>query len=146
MSEQDQQLESRDLAFRRMVSLGTAVCVALSYGWLGGFVRQPDGDLIFHWRWLVLIWACIGFAGTLYFWRKVWPPENQTTTRSGVVMGVIAVAVPLIWWLMLPLRSQSGRHRWEVVTGLSAATLVLLFGAWMIYRLGKAFENDKAAE
>jgi hypothetical protein len=138
--------DPRDIAFRRMLSSGTAMCLVLAYGWLAGFVRQPNGDLTFHWRWLVLVWAFIGFASTIYFWHKIWPPGNRTATRGGVVKGVIALAVPGIWWLIFPLRSQSGQHLWQVVEGLTAAVLVLAFGAWLIFRLGRAFEDDKEAE
>lgn len=137
-----QNTERRDLAFRRMVSVSTALSLALAYGWLAGFVRQPNGDLIFHWRWAVLIWAFIGIASTLYFWRKIWPPGNRTATRKGIVAGSIVLALPGVWWLIFPLRSQSGEHLWQVIAGLAAAAIVLSFGAWMIIRLGRAFENS----
>lgn len=128
--------------FRRMVGVSTAVVLAAAYGWLAGYVRQPNGDLNFHWRWLVLIWAFIGFVTTLYFWRKVWPSGNRPATRKGIIGGVTAVALPGIWWLIFPLRSQSGEHLRQVITGLTAAVIVLSFGAWLIYRLGKAFEES----
>ncbi|HEV2456452.1 MAG TPA: hypothetical protein VGY98_19470 [Verrucomicrobiae bacterium] len=145
MPENSEQVEPRDLAFRRMVSLSTAASLAVAYGWLAGFVRQADGDLTFHWRWLVPIWAFIGFASTIYFWRKIWPAQNRMATRRGIANGAIALALPGIWWLIFPLRSQSGQHLWQVIEGLTAAALVLTFGAWMIIRLGKAFEDDKDA-
>lgn len=138
--------EPGDIAFRRIASVSTAASLALAYGWLAGFVRQPNGDLIFHWRWLVLVWALIGYFSAVYFWRKIWPPGNQNATRGGVVKGIIALAIPGSWWLIFPLRSQSGQHLWQVVTGLSAAAVVLSFGTWMIVRLVKAFEDDKEAE
>jgi hypothetical protein len=146
MPENPENSEPRDLAFRRMVSVSTALSLAAAYGWLAGFVRQANGDLTFHWRWLVPVWAFVGFASTIYFWRKIWPPGNRETTRRGVVEGTVALAVPGIWWLIFPLRSQSGEHLWQVVEGLTAAILVLTFGAWMIIRLGKALEDDKEAE
>jgi FtsH-binding integral membrane protein len=135
-----------DILFRRMVIWFTALSLAVTYGWLAGFVRQADGDFTFHWRWMALTWAFIGLASTFYFWRKIWPPGNNAATRRGIIEGTFALALPGIWWLILPLRAQSGQHLWQVVEGLTAAILVLTFGAWMIFRLGKAFEDDKEAE
>lgn len=126
--------------------MSTSLALALAYAWLGGFVRQPNGDFTFHWRWLVLVWAVIGFGSAIYCWRQIWPPGNRAVTHGGIVRGVFVLAIPGIWWLILPLRAQSGQHLWEVVIGLTAAALVLSFGAWLIFRLGKAFEDDKKAE
>jgi hypothetical protein len=138
--------EAGDILFRRMVVWFTALSLAAVYGWLAGFVRQSDGGLTFHWRWMVLIWAFIGLASTVYFWHKIWPLGNRVTARKGVVEGTIALALPGIWWLLFPLRSQSGQHLWQVLEGLTAAALVLTFGAWMVIRLGKAFEDDEEAK
>lgn len=135
--------DARDILFRRMAIWFTSLILALAYGWLGGFVRESNGGLTFHWRWLVLIWAVIGFVITVYFWRKIWPPDNRAVTRRGVVIGAIGVAVPALWWLTFPFRALSGQHLWEVLAGLTAAAVVLTFGGWMIYRLGRAFEDDK---
>lgn len=146
MPEDVQQLEERDILFRRMVIWFTALSMAAAYGWMAGFVRQANGELMFHWRWMIPVWALVGLGTTLYFWRKIWPPGNRASTRGGIAQGIVAVAVPGIWWLILPLRAQSGQHLWEVLAGLAAAAVVLAFGAWMIVRLGKAFEDDKEAE
>ena len=144
MPENIQQVDQRDLAFRRMIIVSTAVSLAAAYGWLAGYVRQPNGDLTFHWRWMVLFWAFVGFVSTLFFWRKIWPPGNRAATRKGIIEGIIALALPGVWWLIFPLRAQSGQHLWQVIAGLTAAALVLTFGAWMIFRLGRAFERDKS--
>jgi hypothetical protein len=146
MPQNVQQSDQRDLLFRRMVIWFTALSLAGAYGWLAGFVRQPNGDLTFHWRWLVLVWALIGLFSTVYFWRKIWPPGNRAATRKGIVEGSIAAGLPGLWWLIFPLRSQTGQHLWQVVEGLTAAAIVLTFGAWMIIRLMKGFEDDKEAE
>jgi peptidoglycan/LPS O-acetylase OafA/YrhL len=146
MPETIEQVDPREIAFRRVVMWFTALSLGAAYGWLAGFVQQGNGDLTFQWRWLIPVWAFIGTASTIYFWHKVWPPENQKGTRRGIVLGVIALALPCLWWLILPLRSQSGQHLWQVVEGLTAAILVLTFGGWMIFRLGRAFEDDKEAE
>jgi hypothetical protein len=130
-----------------MVVIFTALSLAAAYGWLAGFVRQTNGDLSFHWRWLVLVWAVVGFASTVYFWRKIWPPEDQPdSTRKSVTKGSIALLLPGLWWLLFPLRSQSGQHFWSVVEGLSIAAIVLTIGAFMLIRLAKAFEEDGTAD
>lgn len=139
-------LSDGDILFRRMAIWFTALSLAAAYGWLAGFVRQSNGDLTFHWRWMVPVWAFVGLASTIYFWHKIWPPGIGVATRRGIIEGVIALALPGFWWLIFPLRSQSGQHLWQVVAGLTAAVLVLSFGAWMIIRLGKAFEDDKEAD
>jgi hypothetical protein len=129
-----------------MAVIFTALCLAATYGWLAGFVRQSNGNLAFQWHWQILLWALIGFVTTVYFWRKIWPPANQRdTTSKDIVLGTVVLAVPGLWWLIFPLRSLSGQHFWDVTKGLVAAALVLSFGAWMVVRLGKGFENDEAA-
>ncbi|MGH7979715.1 MAG: hypothetical protein ACREE6_10090 [Limisphaerales bacterium] len=130
-----------DVLFRKIIIVSTALSLAVAYGWLAGFVRQANGDIIFHWRWLILIWALVGYVTTVYFWRQIWPPSNRNATRIGIALGVIAAAFPGIWWLIFPLRSQSGAHLHEVAEGLIAAAVVLAFGGWLIFRLGKAFEE-----
>lgn len=127
-----------------MIVVSTAASLGAAYGWLAGFVRQPNGDLSFQWRWLVLLWAVLGLGSTIYFWRKIWPPPNRPeATRKDIVIASIVLAMPGVWWLLFPLRSQSGQHFWQVLTGLSIAAIVLAFGAFMVIRLAKAFENDK---
>ncbi len=127
-----------------MITISTALSLGLAYGWLGGFVRQPNGDLTFQWRWQVALWAFIGLASTAFFWRKVWPPASRPDAkRKDIVIGSIVLAVPGAWWMLFPLRAQSGQHFWNVVEGLSIAAIVLTFGAFMVIRLGKAFEEDK---
>lgn len=130
-----------DALFKRMVVIFTALSLAAAYGWLAGFVRQPNGDLTFQWRWLVLVWAVIGYAGTIFFWRKVWP-KNRDARRKDIVTGSLVLAVPGVWWLIFPLRSMSGQHFWQVVEGLAIAAAVLTFGAFMVIRLGRGFEAD----
>lgn len=139
--------DASDAPFKRMITLSTALSLGLAYGWLAGFVRQPNGDLSFAWRWLVLPWALIGLGSTAYFWRKVWPPPRRPdATRKDIVKGSLALALPGLWWLLFPLRSLSGQHFWQVVEGLSIAAIVLTFGAFMVMRLGKAFEEDDGEE
>src|ERR1700734_3453871 len=138
---------SSDALFKRMVAIFTAASLAAAYGWLAGFDRAADGVFAFHWRWQILLWAVIGLVSTLYFWRKTQPAENRpAAARKDIVEGSLALALPGLWWLIFPLRSQSGQHFWQVVGGLSIAAVVLTIGALMIIRLGRAFENDDEAE
>lgn len=141
--------EGSDAPFKRMITLSTAASLGLAYGWLGGFVRQPDGNLAFHWRWLVLFWVLIGLCSTAWFWRKIWPPAGRPdATRKDIIQGSLALALPGVWWLLFPLRSQSGtgQHFWQVLLGLSIAAMVLTFGAFMVIRLGRAFEEEDEGE
>jgi hypothetical protein len=146
MSEDPSVSDASDVLFKRFIAISTALALAMAYGWLAGFARDPDGGLSFHWRWQILLWAFIGLASTFYFWRKIWPPENRPPAkRKDIVAGSIVLAVPGLWWLIFPLRSQSGgQHFWQVVVGLSIAAVVLSFGAWMIVRLGRGFEEEDA--
>ena len=129
-----------------MVVAGTALSLAAAYGWLAGFARQPNGDLSLQWRWPILLWVLIGLGSTVYFWRAIWPPRNQPVTRKGVVLGTIVLLLPGLWWFILPLRSLSGQHARQVITGLIAAAIVLSFGAWMVIRLVRSFENEDAED
>jgi len=130
-----------DTVFKRFITIFTAVSIAAMYGWLGGFESQPDGNVNFHWRWGVLMWALVGVFSTIYFWGKVWPPEGHANaTSKDVIKGTIVFAIPGLWWLAFPLRNHSGRHFWDVMSGLIVVFLVLTFGACMIFRLVKTFE------
>jgi flagellar biogenesis protein FliO len=42
------------------------------------------------------------------------------------------------------LRFLSGQHFWDVMSGLIAAAAVLSFGAWMVIKLIRAFEQSDA--
>jgi hypothetical protein len=130
-----------------MVVVFTALSLAVAYGWLAGFVRQANGGLSFEWQWPIAPWALGGAASAIYFWRKIWPLPNQPdATRKDVVKGFVVLLVPGLWWLVLPLRSFSGQHFWDVVKGLTAAIIVLSFGAWMVIHLGKSFERVDAED
>jgi hypothetical protein len=146
MSESSSPSDASDFLFKRFIAISTALSLAVAYGWLAGFARDPDGGLSFHWRCQILPWAFIGLVSTFYFWRKIWPPPNQPSpARKDIVAGSIALALPGLWWLIFPLRSQSGgQHFWQVVVGLSIAAVVLSFGAWMIVRLGRGFVEEDA--
>ena len=112
------------------------------YGWLACFDRQPNGDFHFHWQWIALLWIFIGLGTNAFFWRKVWPAKGQATTRKDILIGAVVLGVPFLWWLTFPLRFLSGQHFWDVISGLIAAGLVLSFGAWMVIKLIKAFEQS----
>src|SRR5262249_8391932 len=83
---------------------------------------------------------------SIYFWRSIWPPQNRTVTRKGIVLGCVVLLLPGLWWIISPLRSLSGQHAHEVITGLIAAAIVLSFVAWMVIRLIRSFENEEAEE
>ncbi len=135
--------QSTDTLFKRIVIVATALSLATMYGWLACFDRQPNGSFYFHWQWIALLWIILGFVTNAYFWRKIWPPAGGgTATRREILQGSIVLALPCLWWLTFPLRFLSGQHFWDVMTGLVAAALVLSFGAWMVIKLIKAFEQS----
>lgn len=127
-----------------MIVIACALALAAMYGWLACFDRQPDGSFNFHWQWIALLWIIIGLGTNFYFWRKIWPPAGHAdATRKDIIIAAIVLAVPCLWWLTFPLRFLSGQHFWDVATGLVAAALVLSFGAWMVIKLIKAFEQSE---
>ena len=135
--------QATDVLFRRMVIISTALSLAAIYGWLACFDRQSNGDLYFHCRWNGLLWIFIGLGTTLYFWQKIWPPENvPAAARKEIIKGSVALVIPALWWAVFPLRFLSGQHFWDVVIGLAAAVTVLSFGACMVIRLINAFERS----
>ena len=135
--------KTTDVLLRRVLIITTALSLAAAYGWLACFDRQPDGNLYFHWRWIAAGWIAIGFGSSFYFWRKIWPPiGGPVATRNGIIKGSIVLVLPCLWWLTFPLRFLSGQHFWDVAIGLTAAAIVLSFGAWMVIHLIKAFERS----
>ena len=127
---------------RRVVLIGTVLSLAIAYGWMASFERQPGGEMAFRWGWPTLVWCLIGTGSCLYFWRKIWPPDNRPpATRRDIIIGLTVLLLPCLWWLTFPLRFLSGQTFWDVSGGLVFAALVLCFGAWMVTRLVKAFEH-----
>jgi hypothetical protein len=134
---------STDTLFKRIIIVACALSLATMYGWLACVDRQPDGSFNFHWQWIALLWIAIGVVTNAYFWRKVWPSSAQATvTRKDIFTGAVVLGVPCLWWLTFPLRFLSGQHFWDVMAGLIAAAAVLSFGAWMVIKLIKAFEQS----
>lgn len=141
--EPNQSSDANDALFKGMIAVSTELSLAAAYGWLAGFVRDPNGDLAFHWRWQILLWAFIGFASTAFFLAKnLAAPNRPDATRKDTVLGTIALLLPGLWWLVYPLRTFSGQHFRQVAEGLAIAATVLTFGAFMVIRLGRAFEHD----
>ena len=132
---------------RRVVVIGTVLSLAIAYGWMASFERQPGGEMAFHWGWPTLVWCLIGTGSCLYFWRKIWPPDDRSRpTRRGILIGSLALLLPGLWWLTLPLRFLSGQTLKDVSGGLVVAALVLSFGALVVTRLVKAFEHTDAED
>ena len=133
--------------FRRVVIIGTVLSLAIAYGWMASFARQPGGEMAFHLGWPSLVWCLIGTGSCLYFWRKIWPPDDRSRpTRRETIIGSLVLLLPSLWWLTFPLRFLSGQTFWDVACGLVFAALVLSFGAWMVTRLVKAFEHTDAED
>lgn len=127
---------------RRVVVIGTVLSLAVSYGWMASFDRQPGGESAFRWNWAILVWILIGVGSSLYFWRQIWPPkERSQPTRTQIVLGSAVLVIPGLWWLTTPLWHLKGQTLRDVGGGLIAAVMVLSFGAWMVTRLIKAFDN-----
>ncbi len=77
----------------------------------------------------------------------LWPAKAvQGPTRTRVLKGFLVLAAPSIYWLSFPLHFISGRDCRDVLTGLTAAGLILGLGAWMMLRLIKAFEHSDQVE
>ena len=132
---------------RRVVVIGTVLSLAVAYGWMASFKRQPGGEMAFRWGWPTLVWCLIGTGSCLYFWRKIWPPDDRSRpARRDVIIGALVLLLPGLWWLTLPLRFLSGQTLTDVSGGLVVAALVLSFGAWVITRLVKAFEHTDAED
>ncbi|HTR42248.1 MAG TPA: hypothetical protein VMH87_11590 [Pseudomonadales bacterium] len=146
MPENSESSAANDARFRLMVVAGTALSLAVAYGWMAGFARQPDGDFSFQWQWPIPLWAFIGLVSTVYFWGKIWPAQDRAVTRKDIVLGSLALLLPGLWWLISPLRSLSGQHAHEVTEGLVAAAIVLSFGAWMVFRLARGFLEEDSED
>lgn len=132
---------------RRVVVIGTVLSLAIAYGWMASFERQPGGEMTFHWGWPTLVWCLIGIGSCLYFWRKIWPPDDRSRpSRREIIIGSMVLLLPGLWWLTLPLRFLKGQTLKDVGSGLVVAALVLSFGAWVVTRLVKAFEHTDAED
>jgi hypothetical protein len=132
---------------RRVVVIGTVFSLAVAYGWMASFERQPGGEMAFRWGWPTLVWCLIGIGSCLYFWRKIWPPDDRSRPKQPeIIIGSLVLLLPGLWWLTLPLRFLKGQTLRDVSSGLVVAALVLSFGAWIITRLVKAFEHTDAED
>ena len=139
---------STDGGFKYAIIISTALTFAAVFGWLACIDRQENGDLDFRWHWSALLWIVIGIASTIYFWRQVWPAQNDSSVgkRNRLVKGWTALLIPSLIWMTYPLRFLSGKHFTDVLAGLTAAAIVLTLGALMLFRLIKGFNENEPTD
>ncbi len=132
---------------RRWVIISTVLSMALADGWMASFGRVDGTGAQGAWIWRTLVWGLVGGGTCVYFWAMLWPAKAvQGPTRTRVLKGFLVVAAPSVYWLSFPLYFISGRDCRDVLTGLTAAGLILGLGAWMMMRLIKAFEHSDQVE
>ena len=115
--------------------LGSTACVCPGEG---------DQGLVFHWRWLALIWGAGGLWAGWHLWSLIWQLENvpgvkpqQRLRRYCIALAIGGVAV-----FAYPFRFVAPDKLRGVLTGLIAALVVLSLVGWMIFRLVEGFSDE----
>jgi hypothetical protein len=135
--------QRQNLWYKRIVTVLAAACLGAMYSWLACFMPSTEGSSHFHWRWMALLWIIIGVGSSTFFWHKIWPPSHYpAVSKNGIIKGIVALILPAIWWLAFPLRFWVGEHYWNIITAFVLVAMALSYGAWMITRLVKAFEQS----
>lgn len=145
MADTGKQPLSADGGFKLAIIISTAIVFAAMFGWLACLDRKPNGDVDFRWHWRALLWMAVGIASTLYFWRQVWPNEENpaTSKRRRLIKGWVVFLIPSLMWVAYPLRFISGQRLFDVMFGLTLAATVLTAGGFMVARLIKGFNEGE---
>lgn len=138
---------SSDNALMRIIAGSTAIAFAAVLGSVACVARTPAQGLVFHWRWMALLWMVAGAVAGWSLWRAVWAADSAGTPRARrrlMVMLVLLGAGGLGVFVFPIVFVEAGQIR-EVATGLLAAILVLSFVGWMIFQLGRMFGQDEGS-
>jgi hypothetical protein len=141
-------LSSTDGGFKRVIIVSTALIFAAVFGWLSCMERKLNGDVDFRWHWSALLWVAIGIASMVYFWRQIWPTQNDGigSKHKRLIKGWAALLIPSLMWMAYPLRFISGQRLFDVFFGLMLAAMVLTLGGCMVFRLIKGFNENEPTD
>ncbi len=123
--------------------------MTLSLGAMAGFfasIRSVNPELVFRFDWFTLAALLAGGWMGHLFWRVI--PRNVPGSRRGPKRWV-----PLVLWLVVQvgamvftfgygLKDLSGEKHREMLIGTGLALVVLTFVAFLLWRVGRFFEDS----
>ena len=137
----------QDRTFRNIVAVSTGLALASMFASLASLKIERETGLSFRWHWGILPWTMAGAAAAWYFWRLVWAaqsipsPENKKRlTRFSFVLIAMGAGA-----FLYPIRYVFAGYRNEISTGLIKAVIFLAVGAWVAYKLARAFDDPDPA-
>lgn len=144
-SNQDRQQAADELRLKRVIEWSMTLCVGAMAGFFAS-IRRVNPELEFRFDWFTLLALVAGGWMGHLFWRVI-PRETPGSTPGRKRW------LPLLLWLAVQLgamvftfgygmKDLSGPKHREMLVGTGWALLVLSFVAFLLWRVGKFFEDD----
>lgn len=134
-----------ELRLKRVIEWSMTLCVGTMAGFFAS-IRGVNPEIIFRFDWFTLL-ALLGggWMGHL-FWRVI--PRDTAGARQGPRRWL-----PLALWLLVQvgamfftfgygMKDLSGEKHREMLIGTGLAILVLTFVAFLLWRVGRFFEDS----
>src|SRR5262245_58054259 len=133
-----------DRGFQHIVEIGSAAGLGMVFGCMACLQWTEFKGPSFHWHWLVLFWISVGIFAGIYFWRQIWQAQDAPAggARKHLLKGWLVLAVACATTFAYSVRTFKLENFKEVLMGVFAASIVLSFVGWMIFRLMRMFEED----
>ena len=130
--------------FQRIVEIATAVGLGTVFGCMGCLEWKEYQGPSFHWHWPVLLCTGAGVFAGIYFWRQIWHAQDAPPggSRAYLIKAWAALAAASTATFIYSVRTFRWENFKDVLLGVFAASAVLSFVGWAIFRLMRLFESD----
>jgi len=130
--------------FQHIVEISTAIGLGTVFGTVACLEWKEYEGPSFHWHWPVLLWIGVGVAAGIYFWRQIWHAQDAPPghARMHLFKAWAALAAASGATFAYSVRTFRLAIFKDVLLGVFAASVVLSFIGWVIFRLMRLFESD----
>ena len=136
------------LMFKRIVVWSTALGFATALGSMAAVQHSPGRGFEFGWNWSIPIWMCVGALISWKFWNAALEFGDRVTPgnkRNFAIYCALFVALG-IGEVLYPIRFVDRAVWMELAKGLLTAACFLSTGAFIIFKIGRAFGQMDATE
>jgi hypothetical protein len=127
--------------FEKLVMWVSPLSIAVMAGFLAS-LKQVNPAIQFHFSAFSLIIAVAAGIFTALFLRIV----LHGNKRHRALLVVAAAIISTLGYFLFGIKNAAQENRTDVTIGTAIAVTVLSFVAWLIWRVGRFFESDRASE
>jgi hypothetical protein len=138
----------QDQTFRRIVVASTGLGLACMLASVAAIKVSKTAGLEFIWHWSILVVAAIGLFWNARFWSAVWETQdrpNRGSTRK-LLVHVAGLALLGLGSFLYPIRFIEQSYWDGILKGLVTAVTFLGTMIWLIYKVGKGFQEIDSIE